>query len=155
VRLAIGLLFLDAQFRDAGNEPGIILFSRTDLADMVGATIDERDGSDTGSSSRENGWVTARGRTCRTGKRQERPVSIHRRVVIPLPVNIPGESTGHPPGGALIIGFFRYLGLLGVKPHARNEDRINSHVASNNRRLLLFSRPSSMLLSGICWLRPD
>ncbi|MFM7152600.1 MAG: Crp/Fnr family transcriptional regulator [Bacteroidota bacterium] len=61
VRLAIGLLFLDAQFRDAGNESGIILFSRTDLADMIGATIETT--VRTLGEFKENGWVTARGRT--------------------------------------------------------------------------------------------
>ncbi|MFM8487644.1 MAG: Crp/Fnr family transcriptional regulator [Bacteroidota bacterium] len=61
VRLAIGLLFLDAQFRNAANESGIILFSRTDLADMIGATIETT--VRTLGEFKENGWVTARGRT--------------------------------------------------------------------------------------------
>jgi CRP/FNR family transcriptional regulator len=63
VRLAIGLLFLDTQFGGAGSEPATILFSRTDLADMIGATIETT--VRTLGEFKTNDWVTARGRTMR------------------------------------------------------------------------------------------
>ncbi len=61
VRLAIGLLFLDAQFRGACSNPVSILFSRTDLADMIGATIETTVRAL--GEFKDNGWVDARGRT--------------------------------------------------------------------------------------------
>lgn len=61
VRLAIGLLFLEAQFRGSGGNPITILFSRTDLADMIGATIETTVRAL--GEFKDNGWVTARGRT--------------------------------------------------------------------------------------------
>lgn len=67
VRLAIGLLFLDVQFRESANEPATILFSRTDLADMIGATIETTVRAL--GEFKENGWVTASGRTIRVKDR--------------------------------------------------------------------------------------
>ena len=67
VRLAIGLLFLDVQFRESANEPATILFSRTDLADMRGATIETTVRAL--GEFKENGWVTASGRTIRVRDR--------------------------------------------------------------------------------------
>lgn len=67
VRLAIGLLFLDVQFREADNEPATILFSRTDLADMIGATIETTVRAL--GEFKENGWVAASGRTIRVKDR--------------------------------------------------------------------------------------
>jgi CRP-like cAMP-binding protein len=59
-RLAICLLTLYKQYSVAGHQPPAIVFSRTDLADFVGATLETT--VRTLSEFREKGWLESKGR---------------------------------------------------------------------------------------------
>ncbi|MBC7774588.1 MAG: Crp/Fnr family transcriptional regulator [Phycisphaerae bacterium] len=59
-RLAICLLTLYKQYAVAGHQPPAIVFSRTDLADFVGATLETT--VRTLSEFRDKGWLESKGR---------------------------------------------------------------------------------------------